>query len=196
MATQSSHGRYTWEKFRALPDDGRRYELVDGELYEMPSPTGTHQIIAFNCALLFDAAISMPAEGIVILDIDVRFSRHRAARPDLVLLSPGRRDRYKETHIAGAPDLILEVLSPSNEAHDRVRKLGWYDRYGVQEYWIAHQDRIRLEILRRGEDGHLGWPVALGPGDRLATPLLPRLDARVDQLFDRLPSPLGQDVPD
>jgi len=186
MATQSAPRRYTYREFAALPYDGKRHELVFGELYATPSPTGAHQTIVTNGLILFRGALRQPEEGLVLPGIDVVFPDDRAVRPDIIVLSASRRDRYRRTCIARAPDLVVEILSPGGERHDRVRKWAWYEEFGVLEYWIVSQDQMQVEVCRR-EGPRFEEPVVQCAGDRLDTPILPRLSATVADLYAGLP---------
>lgn len=134
MATQP---RLTYEELAALPDDGMRYELLEGVVYPLTPPSLKHQRIAI--ALLswlyraqragYGYAFGAPVH--VVLARDVKFE------PDALFIRRGREAIMRETSIQGPPDLVVEILSPSNRLHDTVVKFQAYARYGVPAYWIV-----------------------------------------------------------
>jgi Uma2 family endonuclease len=126
---------YTWDDYRKLPDEGR-YEIIDGVLYDMSAaPNLRHQDVALNLTALLHAFFKGTSCRLYIAPTDVKLADDTVVQPDLLVVCDAAKLRV--THIEGAPDLAIEVLSPSNYMHDRIRKLHRYARAGVKELWIA-----------------------------------------------------------
>lgn len=175
---------YTYEDYCRLPDDGYRYEILDGELIREPAPRPLHQIVIKNLLVLLDAATSRDNLGIVLTSpLDVLLSEENLVQPDLVFIPRDRWDLITEANVQGAPALVIEVLSLQSVSRDRERKRRVYERFGVQEYWIVDPWERRIERLVLGEGG-FGDPEVLGEGDTLITPLLPGLRFDVRRVFD------------
>jgi len=149
---------WTYEDYAALPDDGKRYEIHDGEPCEMTAPSLLHQIVSGNLNDILRAHVKARRLGIVVyapLDVilSARPTETTVLQPDLVFVDPGRQSVLKMRGIEGAPTLAVEILSPSTVAIDRGRKRGLYARYGVPYLWFV--DPIARDIealtLRGGE---------------------------------------------
>jgi Uma2 family endonuclease len=120
------------------PEDGRRYEIYDGEVFVVPSPLPLHQIVADNIGRILHEYSTLHGGLAITAPLDIVFSEHNVLQPDLVFFSRGRRQLVKlDEVIRHAPDLVVEVLSPSTESTDRGRKLQTFARFGVREYWIV-----------------------------------------------------------
>ncbi|MGH7689113.1 MAG: Uma2 family endonuclease [Gemmatimonadaceae bacterium] len=150
MATTQTH--WTVDMVHALPDDGKRYEVIDGELLVTPAPSFDHQDTAFRLAQRLDAYLATHRVGHVFMaPTDVIFDLRTLVQPDVVVvpLIAGKRPRtYAE---AGTPVLAVEVVSPNSARTDRVRKRDLYQREGVSEYWIVDPDARVIERWRPGD---------------------------------------------
>jgi Uma2 family endonuclease len=170
----------------ATPDDGNRYELVEGELLVSRAPGLKHQTVVMNLSRELGNYLASNTLGMVFPGPGVVFSQYSAVIPDLVYVS---RERLASVvsgeRFAGAPDLIVEVVSPGrdNEDRDRAVKRQLYGKHGVAEYWIADPERASVEVYRLGETG-LDAVAALGTADTLTTPLLPGFSVPVSVVFD------------
>jgi Uma2 family endonuclease len=145
--------RWTAARVRELPDDGNRYEVVDGELLVTPAPTFDHQEAAFAPATLLRTYLERTRVGHAVLSpADIEFDPHTLVQPDVfvVPLESGRRPR-RWTDIRGLL-LAVEVLSPSTARADRTVKRRRYQRAGVPEYWIVDLDARLVERWRPGDD--------------------------------------------
>ena len=139
----------TYDDYAALPDDGHRYELYEGELVTMPSPRPRHQVVIGNLHTLMADHVRGHGLGQVYLSpIDVILSRITVLQPDLVYVERARLGIVTERAIEGAPTLVVEVLSPSTNARDRGVKQALYARYGVPFYWIVDPDARTMQALR------------------------------------------------
>src|SRR5262249_35001831 len=127
----------TYDDLVALPDDGKRYELIGGEVFEVPSPNYFHQWITIVLVrLLTDWVVPRKLGAISQARFDVRFDPRNTVQPDIIFLSRKRlpllqRGAYKL--IDGAPDFLIEILSPFNRRHDVIKKAALYATFGVLE---------------------------------------------------------------
>ncbi len=159
----------TYEEYRLLPDDGQRYEVLNGKVVVSPSAGSDHQGIQVALARYLYAAIDERRRGRVFTDLDCHLLANDIVRPDLLVVLPAHTHRIIETHIVGTPDLAIEILSPSNAAHDRTAKKRRYEAAGTPELWLVdpkhhtvtqfvhdgkrfgaarvHTNKIRLAIL-------------------------------------------------
>lgn len=183
MALTKPAGTWSYADLATLPDDGTRYEIIDGELYEMPSPTWAHaSVIAGLITLLIPVLQRLGAQWRTA-PLDVFFSGADPVQPDLIVLLPGSRARGVRRGVEGPPDLLVEVLSPSSRAHDQVRKRALYASGGVREYWIIDPDTSAIEII--GADGETVQRVT-ATADAILTlrsPLLGNLAADPESIF-------------
>jgi Uma2 family endonuclease len=165
--------RLTYEDYCRLPSDGKRYEIIEGELFVIPSPVRPHQRAVTRLTSYLSVFVRENDLGeVFVAPFDVVFSRFDVVEPDLLYVSRGRRSVLTEKNVQGAPDLVVEVLSPTTAGTDRTIKLKLYARYGVQEYWIIDPYGPSAEIYRRQERGF--EPVrTLGATDSLTSPLFP-----------------------
>jgi Uma2 family endonuclease len=164
---RTAHKFWTYADLKHTPDDGRRYEILDGELIVTPSPSIPHQRAVLELGVaLHRWWKAVGVAEVLVSPVDVILSWTRVVIPDLVLV---RRDRmHLVTHraIEGAPDLVVEVLSPSTARRDRTRKLRLYRNVGIPEYWIVDPIAKTIEVLALG-DGEYCLDGEYGIGDRL-----------------------------
>ncbi len=173
MATQPAVREWTYAEFARLPDDGNRYEVIAGELEVTPSPRPKHQDLIGGLAEVMRPFVRRHELGRVYPGpIDVLFAEGDYLVPDLVFVRRERLGIVTDRGVEAAPDLVVEVLSPSTALRDRTIKRERYAHYGVPEYWIIDSDRQRVEVNRLQEDAdrpviirdRLTWqPVADGP---------------------------------
>jgi Uma2 family endonuclease len=178
--------KLTIADLEALPQDGNRYELIDGELHVSTQPHWFHQRMCGRLFAILDECNERTGLGVVNLAPGVIFSEEDAVAPDVVWISNERLDALdKEAgRVFRAPDLMIEVLSPGfeNEKRDRRLKLQLYSQRGVKEYWIADWRSQAIEIHRRAEAA-LHLHSTLGPEDVLTSPMLPGFSVAVESLF-------------
>jgi len=148
----------TYRDYAALPDDGKRYEIHDGELWAMPSPTSLHQIVLLNLATALNAYVRARNLGrILVAPLDVILSDRpietTVLQPDVIYLDNERLEALRMRGIEGAPTLAVEILSPSTAVIDRTRKRELYARYGVPHFWLVDLDTrdITAHVLRSGD---------------------------------------------
>ena len=187
MALELSDARLSYDDYAALPDHGQRYQVIDGALVLSPTPQRRHQWISIQLAMIVNAHVRANELGEAFAaPYDVVLVAERPAvivQPDFLFISRERLDRSTAVNVQGAPDLVVEVLSPSNARLDRTRKAALYAEHGVREYWIIPHDVDRVEVYAPGPDGAFGKPVIYHPGEVVETPLLPGLRLDVAALF-------------
>ncbi len=186
MAEPTTRTKLTYEDFLELPDDGRRHEIIDGEHFVTPSPVARHQRILGNLHYFIKAFLRQHDLGEVFLSpLDVLFSDFDIVEPDLIYLSRERWSVLTEANLRGAPDLVVEILSPSTRGRDEGIKRKLYERFGVSEYWIVDPETEAVEVLRqRGDEGfERVAELSRGSGEALSTPLLPGLEIPLEEIF-------------
>jgi Uma2 family endonuclease len=142
----------TYEDYAALPDDGRRYEVHDGQLSVTPSPGTRHQIVSANLGDLLRAHVKQRALGLVLYaPLDVVLADTTIVQPDLVFIDASRASVASARGIEGAPTLAVEIISPSTPRIDRVTKRQLYARYGVAFYWIVDPEARAIEAYELAE---------------------------------------------
>ncbi len=145
-------GGWTAEMLPALPDDGNRYEVIDGELYVSPSPLTVHQAVALQLAAVLLGYLKPSRIAAVIPDIDVTVDERTMVRPDIVV-APFVSGKLPERPVdARTLLLVVEILSPSSLRLDRREKRALYARVAVPEYWIVDIDGQTIERWRAGTD--------------------------------------------
>ena len=175
--------RLTYEEFAQLPDDGKRHEIIEGEHFVLPAPSLWHQKIVTRLVLLIHAYLRQHNLGddLYTGPVDVRFENDTVVEPDLVYVGPSRRSIVTDPRfIAGAPDLIVEILSPSNRDYDEQIKFGLYAANRVPEYWLADPERKTLRIFALRNDMYELVPNENGIARSV---VLPGLEIDVPALF-------------
>ena len=172
-----------------LPNDGSQYEIIDGELYVAKQPDWGHQLVCFELAALLHVWSTQSQTGKVNLGPGIIFSDDTNVVPDVVWISQERLRTalYADGKLHGAPELVVEVLSPgpANEHRDREVKLKLYSRRNVLEYWVVNWQERNIEVYRR-EEGILELNRTLNEDDTLQSPILPGFRCKVNQLFQNL----------
>ena len=172
--------KLTYEDYAKTPDD-ERWELIDGELIPMGPPTVPHQRVD---ALLGYEFVRLVKQGLgmVFHSIDVVLSPHNTLRPDLIFVSSERVDIITHANIQGAPDLVVEIRSPSTAGLDEITRRELYERYGVREYWLADPEAQTVTVLPLGENGYdvVG---TYAKGDTLTSPTLKGFSFNLDEIF-------------
>jgi Uma2 family endonuclease len=174
---------FTYEDYLELPDDGRRYEIVEGELFMSTAPTPNHQLIVGNLfAVLFNYLRAHPIGKVILAPVEVYFSETNIVQPDLVFVSNERTNIIKPAQIQGAPDLVIEVLSPGTEKRDRTVKMKTYAKFGVPEDWMAKEQSGVVEVVSL-QKAHFEQAGRYGKSQKLTSPLFPGLEIPVQDIF-------------
>jgi Uma2 family endonuclease len=174
--------KYTHADLLAMPEDGKRREIIEGDLFVTPSPISNHQrILAELVGAFRDYLKANPVAEVLFAPLDVILSEHDVMEPDLLLVLKEHQSIIRDW-VRGAPDLVVEILSPATEARDRGPKMKAYARFGVGEYWIVDPATQVIEVYRLATGGfELNRQFA--PGDTIETRLLPGLVLPVDSVF-------------
>jgi len=176
--------KLTFEQFRELPNDGKRYELVHGEVHVTPAPVTRHQAVLQNLSgNLWPYVIKNRLGEVWTAPLDVRLGADTALQPDLIFISNARAGIIQEDWIAGSPDLVVEVLSPSTAAHDRATKLPIYAEAGVLEVWFIDPKAKTVEVLTLQGKKYLVEATLAGE-QVLVSNLFPNWQLPLPDLFD------------
>ena len=177
--------RLTVRDYLAIPeDDENRYELIDGELYMAPGASWEHQESIINLgSTLRDFVRANRFGRVVASPVDVYLSNEDVFQPDIVFVSVERMDIIHRSGVHGAPDLVVEMLSPSTERRDLTIKRERYEMFGVREYWLADTIGKTITVLR-ARDGVFELVGVFGEGMTVETPLIPGLVVDVSEVFD------------
>ena len=176
--------RITYEELRQFPDDGRRYELIHGEVHVAPSPNTKHQLSLLHPTASLDRYLSNNRLGMIFFaPMDVRLAADSAVQPDLIFISSARTGIILENYIDGAPDLVVEILSPSSATYDRASKLALYSEMGVPWVWLLDPQVKTVEMLKLEGTKYLVDSILAGP-QVLTSGLFPGWQLPLDELFD------------
>lgn len=181
MAVSQHDDKWTYADLFSLPD-GKRYEIIGGKLYELPPANWDHGQVIMNLIWLLqplarrtEGYLRTAPQAVFILDAD-------PVQPDLFLLLPNQKGLISSRGVEGAPSLVIEVLSPSNPEHDRIRKRALYARGGVREYWIVSPEAATVEVLVL-EGGAYRTHLRAGGDEPVTSPLLPDLTFPASLIF-------------
>lgn len=142
----------TWDDVLQMPEDGNRYEAIEGELYVTPAPSSRHQRASVALTVALHKILVGGGHGELFhAPYGVKFpSTGEGVQPDLIFVSATRHDIILPAQIEGVPDLVVEILSPSTGGRDRGVKRKLYERQGVPEYWIVDAEAGAVEVWRFG----------------------------------------------
>ncbi len=175
-------GHWTYRDYAALADE-QHYEIVNGVLLILPAPSWSHQeIVGEIFAYLRDYVRAHALGGVFTAPIDVELSPENVFGPDVIVLLKAHADKLQERHVVGAPDLVVEVASPSTAAYDRLVKYDIYARAGVLEYWIVTPETSSIEVLGL-EDGHYRSLGRYSGQQTLPSRVVAGLDVSVEKFF-------------
>ncbi len=180
---KSSATKMTYDQYRLLPDDGKRYELIDGELLIIPTPSPRHQRILGELFFQLSPYVEENGLGEAFLSpLDVVFEEHLVLEPDILFVSREKTNIVGEEAIHVAPDLVVEILSPSSFYHDLRRKMRLYAQFDVQAYWIVDPEKQTLDLYgRAGKELQLVRQFA--SHETFESPLLPGFRLAVSSIF-------------
>ncbi len=186
MTTLSPDLKLTFEDYLLFPDDGKRHELIDGEHYMTPAPNTRHQAISMNLASEIRWYLrDHPVGRVLAAPVDVVLSEVDVVQPDLVFVSEERSRIVTEANLQGAPDLVVEILSPSTRRTDEVVKRKLYERFGVGEYWVVDPELESIKVYRSGRSGFRRAAKLSAEDDHtLTTPRLPGLALPLASVFE------------
>jgi Uma2 family endonuclease len=179
--------RWRSSDLQLFPENGKRYEIIDGELFVSTAPRYEHQRACKNIGRALDTWSMQTRLGEPVIGPGIIFADDDDVIPDIVWISRERRDELlgPDGHFHDAPELVVEVLSfpGSNEKRDREAKLKLYSRRGVKEYWIVNWMMRQIEVYRRRGRG-LKLISKLKASQALTSPILPGFSCQVREVFD------------
>ena len=188
MTRVQSPIKFTFRDYKSLPYSEReRYELLEGELIPMaPSPSEPHQWV---CGELADRLRRFSKErqlGCVYqapLDVVLgETGEEQVVQPDILFISKARSEIIHKDEIRGAPDLVVEILSPATAEKDRTYKRTLYAKYGAKEYWLVDPEAQTIEVLSLGAKGYRRAGL-YEASQKLKSPLLPKLEISLEEVF-------------
>ena len=178
---------FTYDDLLQMPDDGRQYEILDGELIVNASPIPRHQIIAGRLYTAIVVFLESHPIGIVLFaPLDVVFTPRWVVQPDILYIRNERRSIITRTNVSGAPDLAIEILSDATRKKDEIIKRRAYEDFGVGEYWIVDPVLDSIKIYRRNDAGKYDRIVEASTeaeGAMITSPLFPGLEISLARVF-------------
>jgi len=177
----------TVDDLEAMPEDGNRYEVIEGELFVSRAPGLSHQIVATNIVILFGFYLRENPLGEIVATPGLILDRYSGVIPDIVFFTHKRGEKIiNKERLAASPELVMEILSPGREniARDRVAKRKLYGKHGVQEYWIVDSHDTSVEIYRLQETV-LELDTIVRGDDEINSPLLPGFKCKASAFFMR-----------
>jgi Uma2 family endonuclease len=172
--------KLTYDDYLLIPEDGRRHEIIDGELYVNPAPNARHQTVSFNLVLALGTFVRSQQLGrVYYAPFDVVLSQLDVVQPDIMFISAAHEELLTSANVQGAPDLVIEILSPSTRKLDLQLKRKRYDLFGVEEYWIVDPENESVAIYRRGRESL----EAVSATDPITSPLLPNFRISLAEIF-------------
>ena len=182
MAIPNPLIKFTYDDYLNTPED-KRYELLDGDLVALPTPKEFHQRVSIQLGTkLVQFAVENRLGRVYHAPFDVVLSDMDVVQPDLIFVSNERTDIITSANIQDAPDLVVEILSPSTAARDKTFKRSLYARHGITEYWMVDLTEKTITILRLGERG-FEVVDTYSEGAILASPTLQGFTLSLDDIF-------------
>ncbi len=154
MSVDQNTNKLTYEHYACIPTDGKRHEIIDGVHYVNPAPNLNHQTLSRRIQFQLYTQIELTNRGVVFdAPVDLQLTEFDIVQPDLVVVLADNKDILTHPKIDGVPDLVIEILSPSNPKHDRDLKKQLYQRVGIPEYWIVDplNEAIEQYVLSGGK---------------------------------------------
>ncbi len=173
----------TYEIYAAMPDDGHRYEILDGSMEMMsPGPSTTHQAVSGELEFLLKQSCK---SDYMVYDapLDVILSETNVMQPDILMIHRSRLHIATPRGIEGPPDMVTEILSPGSRRKDKVVKMRTYARFGVQEYWIIDPESLTMEQYRLDEDGNYVLHQLYEGDDLVTSDMLPCVSFKISDIF-------------
>ena len=182
VVTTGAKIKFTYEDYYYAPED-KRYELHDGDLVVVPAPKEQHQDTVGTIFIALSLFVRRLKLGrVYVAPFDIVFSNHDVVQPDVIFVSNERAHVITPDNIQGAPDLVIEVLSPSTAHRDRTFKRALYSRHGVGEFWLVDTEARTIEVLLLGSDGY-ETVATYGAGEVLTSPTLTDFTLKIDDIF-------------
>ena len=183
MAPATS-SKLTYDDYVKLPDDGKRYEIIDGELYVNPAPVPTHQFIITNILEAFRGYARAHGGRAAGAPIDVVLADDRILQPDIIFIRADHLSIVGPKNIIGPPNVVVEVLSDGTRRYDEIQKRKVYESSGIDEYWVVDPE-IELVKVYRAIDGvyRKAEEISTEAGGAITSPLLPDFSLPIEEVF-------------
>lgn len=152
MTVSGTTPEWTYSEYARLPDDGNRYEVIDGELCVTPSPGPRHQRVAAKLFMILFRYVEEHGIGEMLWDLDLLFVSGQFLRPDMLFVPPEAAAGISDRGMEETPGLVVEVLSPHSKRIDRIKKPPRYRDFGVPEYWVVDPVARTIECYRLAAD--------------------------------------------
>lgn len=177
-------GSLTYNDYLTLPNNGVRYEILNGFLVQEPAPEPHHQRVVFHLARILNDYFSTvdPGGEVFIAPFDLKLSLNSIVQPDVIYI-PGDRKTKDEDLLETLPELVIEVLSPSTKARDRVRKMELYRKRGISHYWLVDPDGVIEALHLQGE--HYSIAAAAWAEQKFLHPKFPNLTIDIGTVCQR-----------
>ena len=183
MPAVTEKKRWTYEDYLRIEDDNR-YEIYRGELIMVAAPSSWHQRFSRNLEFLMWSYVKEKGLGEVFYaPIDVILAEDEVYQPDIVFVSKGRADIVKERGIFGAPDLVVEIISPSTALYDTMDKREVYENHGIAEFWVVNPDERAIEIFVLKENVYKRHSYARKEG-QVASAVIEGLTVNLKDVFE------------
>jgi Uma2 family endonuclease len=174
---------FTYDDYRMLPEDGKRYELMEGELFVSPAPVPRHQTVSRRLQFALMEALEKPGLAQIFnAPIDLVLANTTAVQPDLVIVGAERTSIITHRALEGVPDVVVEILSPGSLDRDQHIKLKLYERFGIPEYWVVDPEYGSL-VVHRCEEGSYGIRAHYDRASILESPEFPVLRVPMLDVF-------------
>ena len=179
---KAAQERVSYADLERWPEDGRRYELYDGEVFEIPSPILLHQFVLGRLHLALSAYVQAHGGAVLVAPVDIVLTDFDVVQPDVLLFTPEREHLLHMRQVTRhAPDLAIEILSAGTARNDRLRKPRLFERHLLKEYWLVDPDEPSVHVYHL-VDGRLSLRATARGDERVESPLLPALDLRSNDL--------------
>ena len=176
-------GHWTYQDYANLPEDGNRYEVVDGVLYMVPSPGREHQKASGEIFVHLHRCIQLSGLGEVFYaPFDVELAPNTVVQPDVFVILNDQLNKITDSRVIGAPDLVVEIVSPGSMGYDRREKQDSYARAGVPEYWIVDPLAQNVELLFLDAEAYRSQGIFQGKSV-LPSRIVPQLATPVESFF-------------
>jgi Uma2 family endonuclease len=174
---------FTYDDYRMLPEDGKRYELMEGELLVSPAPSTRHQAVSLRLASALLGALDKPGLAQIFLaPTDLLLAPTSVVQPDIVIVGAARASIITERAVEGIPDVVVEILSPGSLDRDQHIKKRLYEKFAIPEYWIVDPDHGFLTVHRLDE-GTYGIRAHYDRASVLESPEFPALRVPLLAIF-------------
>ncbi len=183
MSILEERVRFTYEDYLCLPDNGKRYQVIAGEVYMAPAPTPNHQDILGRLVVLLQTFVERHSLGkVYCVPCDVILSPEDIVQPDIFFISKERKHIITERNIQGAPDLVIEILSPATAKLDRTLKARLYERFGVKEYWLVDPEEKSV-VICESKEGKFSLAQEVKREGKVSSKVLSHLELEVKDIF-------------